>query len=160
MFDHYCLFCQNLANIGDVSEACDGCKWGFDFKRGIEICVPTKFVPNLQWKNKNKEENKMIITIVGSLKDIDTMTDVKKFFERFGHEVNCPGEKEIQEMSLFSIQSLWIEKIEEADLIVAIPKNLKLVDNGSSDIVMTFGESTSYEMSIALSKNKRIIFWN
>lgn len=87
------------------------------------------------------------------------MADAKAYFERFGHMVNCPADPNLQKKPLIMIQEEWIEKIKEADLIVVIPKNVSLVDNGESKMVFEFGESTSYEMAIAESLGKpKVIF--
>ena len=47
---------------------------------------------------------------------------------------------------------------EEADLIVAVPKDVALTANGDSKYILEFGESTSYEMAIARRFNKPILF--
>lgn len=101
----------------------------------------------------------MIVTIIGSLSCSTKMTECKKYWERFGHKVNSPNDPGLQAMSLLSIQGEWIKKIEEADLIVAIPKELAIEGNGKSRYAMEFGESTTYEMALALQFKKQIIFW-
>lgn len=101
----------------------------------------------------------MIITIIGSCKDTEKMNACKEYWERFGHKVNCPCDLKNDDMSLIAIDSKWIEKIEEADLIVAIHKSLSLEGGGGTSHIMDFGESTTYEMAIALRFNKIIVFW-
>lgn len=86
------------------------------------------------------------------------MDAVKAFWERRGATVNSPGDPEVQKEPLVDIQSMWIKKIEEADLIIAIPKSVAMTANGDSKYVLEFGESTSYEMAIAKRFNKEILF--
>lgn len=105
-----------------------------------------------------KEEKSMIITIIGSLSNIHEMEVMKEYFERFGHKVNCPGDPELQKKSLFEIQSDYIAKIEQSDLIIAVPKNIMLEGDGGQKIAFEFGESTTYEMAIAYKFHKKVIF--
>lgn len=100
----------------------------------------------------------MIVTIIGSLTKKKEMDEIKAFWEDRGAVVNSPGDPEIQKEPLVDIQRTWIEKIEEADLIIAIPKNVAMTANGDSKYVLEFGESTSYEMAIARRFNKTILF--
>lgn len=100
----------------------------------------------------------MIVTIIGSLTKKKLMEEIKTFWESRGAVVNSPGDPEIQKEPLVDIQRTWIEKIEEADLIIAIPKGVALTANGDSKYVLEFGESTSYEMAIARRFNKPILF--
>lgn len=100
----------------------------------------------------------MIVTIIGSLTKKDNMDVIKAFWERRGAIVNSPGDPEVQKEPLVAIQRTWIEKIEEADLIVAVPKGVAMTANGDSKYVLEFGESTSYEMAIAKRFNKVILF--
>lgn len=86
------------------------------------------------------------------------MDEIKAFWKGFGFVVNSPGDPEIQKEPLVDIQRTWIGKIEEADLIIAIPKNVALTANGDSKYVLEFGESTSYEMAITRRFNKPILF--
>lgn len=97
----------------------------------------------------------MIVTIIGSYSNTDKMKECKEYWERFGHKVNCPCDPGRSAMALIAKRSNWIEKIEEADLVVAIPKEIK----GTSNYVLNFGESTSYEIAIALRFKKQIVFW-
>ena len=64
----------------------------------------------------------MIVTIIGSLTKKKEMDEIKAFWEGRGAVVNSPGDPEIQKEPLVDIQRTWIEKIEEADFIIAIPK--------------------------------------
>ena len=89
---------------------------------------------------------------------INVMDVIKAFWEGRGTVVNSPGDPEIQKEPLVDIQRTWIEKIEEADLIVAVPKDVGLTANGDSKYILEFGESTSYEMAIARWLNKPILF--
>ena len=100
----------------------------------------------------------MIVTIIGSLTKKKEMDEVKAFLEKCGAIVNSPGDPELQKEPLAAIQRTWIEKIEEADLIVAVPKDVALIANGDSKYILEFGESTSYEMAIARRFNKPILF--
>lgn len=100
----------------------------------------------------------MIVTIIGSLTKKKEMDEIKAFWKSRGFVVNSPGDPEIQKEPLVDIQRTWIEKIEEADFIIAIPKNVALTANGDSKYVLEFGESTSYEMAIARRFNKPILF--
>lgn len=147
----YCQFCENIRKVN----GCEGCNGFINPLRPSENEPPTKFKPIYKIRKENK---KMVITIIGSLKREREMQEVKKYFERFGHKVNCPGELELQSKPLIEIQKEWYEKIEEADLIVAIPKAVLLDGHGKSNFVLEFGESTSYEMAIASKLKKKIIF--
>lgn len=100
----------------------------------------------------------MIVTIIGSLRKKKEMDEIKAFFEKCGAVVNSPVDPEVQKEPLVDIQRTWIEKIEEADLIVAVPKDVALTANGDSKYILEFGESTSYEMAIARKFNKPILF--
>lgn len=100
----------------------------------------------------------MIVTIIGSLTKKKEMDEIKAFWEGRGAVVNSPGDPEIQKEPLVDIQRTWIEKNEEADFIIAIPKNVAMTANGDSKYVLEFGESTSYEMAIARRFNKQILF--
>lgn len=86
------------------------------------------------------------------------MDEIKDLLEVRGFVVNVPGDPEAQKEPLVDIQRRWIEKIEEADLIIAVPKRVAMTANGDSKYVLEFGESTSYEMAIARRFNKPILF--
>ena len=100
----------------------------------------------------------MVVTIIGSLTKKKEMDKLKAFLERRGAIVNSPGDPEVQKEPLVDIQGTWIKKIEEADLIIAIPKVVAMTANGDSKYILEFGESTSYEMAIARRFNKVILF--
>ena len=100
----------------------------------------------------------MVVTIIGSLTKKKEMDEIKAFLEKCGAIVNSPGDPELRKKPLVDIQRTWIEKIEEADLIIAMPKSVSLTANGDSTYVLEFGESTSYEMAIARRFNKPILF--
>lgn len=100
----------------------------------------------------------MVVTIIGSLTKKKEMDKIKAFFEKRGAIVNSPGDPELQKEPLVDIQGMWIEKIEKADLIVAIPKDVALTAHGDNKYILEFGESTSYEMAIARRFNKPILF--
>ena len=100
----------------------------------------------------------MIVTIIGSLRKKKEMDEIKAFLEKCGAIVNSPGDPELQKKPLVDIQRTWIEKIEKADLIVAIPKDVALTAHGDDKYILEFGESTSYEMAIARRFDKPILF--
>lgn len=152
MKDTWCYFCQNYSD-GDLNR-CNECQ-------GImsDPLSPEKDNPPTKFKPIIKEEKKMIITIIGSCKNKESMNACKEYWERFGHKVNCPCDSDRDGMSLITKQSDWIKKIEESDLIVAIHKELSIEGNGGTKHILDFGESTTYEMAIALRFNKPIVFW-
>ena len=155
-YDIWCYRCYNLAGATCVADLnkCDGCK-----QNSIDHLPPSKFKPANMYGGLNKKEEKnMIVTIIGSLRKKKEMDEIKAFWERCGAVVNSPGDPEVQKKPLVDIQSTWIEKIEEADLIVAVPKDVALTANGDSKYILEFGESTSYEMAIARRFNKPILF--
>lgn len=145
----WCYDCQVFANK-DINQ-CTGCETAYGVNG--EKLPPTKF------KNMYEEEIKMNVVIIGSISKMNEMKECKKYWERFGHKVDSPCDDGRESMSLIELQSTWIEKIEKADLIVAIPKDIKMQGHGASTYVYDFGESTSYEMAIALHLNKQIVFW-
>lgn len=98
----------------------------------------------------------MIVTIIGSLSKADRIKEVRKHLEKMGNIVNAPIDPELQKLPLVQIQMKWIEKIKEADIIIAIPKSVEGKTNGSGEISYMFGESTSYEMAIAAEFNKPV----
>lgn len=150
--DYYCQICKNI----NIEHACDGCTAIIDAFEPDNNLPPTKF-KNIYGSAKGEKE--MIITIIGSYSKIEEMKNCKAYWERFGHKVNYPGDPEREELPLITKQSTWIEKIEEADLVVAIPKGIKIPGSGASSYVYEFGESTSYEMAIALRFKKQIVIW-
>lgn len=101
----------------------------------------------------------MIITIIGSYSKIEEMNECKTYWERLGYKVNCPADPERKELPLITKQSDWIKKIEEADLVVAIPKEISIAIGDQTTYIHKFGESTSYEMAIALRFKKQIVIW-
>lgn len=154
MFDYLDLnFCSICIYNHYEKEMCEKCQGAYDPLNPKLNIVPTKF------KSIYEEEKKMIVTIIGSYSKIDEMKKCKEFWKRFGHTVNCPCDPGREEMALITRQSSWIDKIEEADLVVAMPKEIKMEGHGSSRYVYEFGESTSYEMAIAVWRKKPIIVW-
>lgn len=148
----YCKICENLKK----TNGCEGCCGIVNIFRPDKDIPPSKFKSIYKVK---KEEKKMIVTIIGSYSRKDAMLEAKAYWERFGHKVNCPCDDGRAALPLITKQSTWIEKIEEADLIVAIPKDIKMPGSGASSYVYEFGESTSYEMAIALRFKKQVVFW-
>lgn len=160
-YDGWCYCCRNLIEatcIADLNK-CNGCKQNSNFSRGSDYLPPSKFKPGNMYGGLNKKEEKnMIVTIIGSLTKKKEMNEIKAFWERLGAVVNSPGDPEVKKKPLIDIQKTWIEKIEEANLVIAIPKDVYLTANGSSKYILEFGESTSYEMAIARRFNKPILF--
>ena len=155
-YDNWCYHCYNLAGATCVADLnkCDGCK-----QNSNDHLPPSKFkAANMYGDLNEKEEKNMVITIIGSLARKKEMDEIKAFCEGCGSVVNSPGDPEVQKEPLVDIQRTWIEKIEEADLIIAVPKSVAMTANGDSKYVLEFGESTSYEMAIARRFNKPILF--
>ena len=152
-YDNWCYCCRNITQAVDLNE-CNGCK-----QNANDHLPPSKFkAANMYGGLNKKEEKNMVVTIIGSLTKKKEMDKIKAFLEKRGAIVNSPGDPELQKEPLVDIQRTWIEKIEEADLIVAVPKDVALTANGDSKYILEFGESTSYEMAIARRFNKPILF--
>ena len=148
----WCYCCYNIIS-GDLNE-CNGCK-----QNSNDHLPPSKFkAANMYGSLNKKEEKNMVVTIIGSLTKKKEMDKIKAFLEKRGAIVNSPGDPELQKEPLVDIQGTWIEKIEKADLIVAIPKDVALTAYGDNKYILEFGESTSYEMAIARRFNKPIFF--
>ena len=155
-YDHWCYRCYVLVEVTQVADLnkCNGCK-----QNSNAHLPPSKFkAANMYGGLNKKEEKNMVVTIIGSLTKKKEMDEVKAFLEKCGAIVNSPGDPELQKEPLVDIQRTWIEKIEESDLIVAVPKDVALTANGDSKYILEFGESTSYEMAIARRFNKPIFF--
>lgn len=155
-YDNWCGRCHTLVDATCVADLnkCNGCK-----QNSNDHLPPSKFKPgNIYGGFNKKEEKNMIVTIIGSLTKKKEMDKLKAFLEKRGAIVNSPGDPEIQKEPLVDIQGTWIKKIEEADLIVALPKTVAMTTNGDSKYILEFGESTSYEMAIARRFNKPILF--
>lgn len=160
-YNNWCDRCYVFVEATQVADLnkCNGCKQNSNDHLPPSKFKPGKFKPRNMYGNLNKKEEKnMIVTIIGSLRKKKEMDEIKSFFEKCGAVVNSPGDPEVQKKPLVDIQSTWIEKIEEADLIVAVPKDVALTANGDSKYILEFGESTSYEMAIARKFNKPILF--
>lgn len=165
-YSSWCYCCYNLicTSPGFDLNRCNRCE-----QRSNNHLPPSKFKPgNICGGFNKKEEKNMIVTIIGSLTKKKEMDKIKAFWKRHGAVVNSPGDPEVQKEPLENIQRTWIEKIEEADLIVAVPKDVTLMPNrdgkyilgfgGDSKYALEFGESTSYEIAIARRFNKPILF--
>ena len=155
-YDNWCRRCYVLVEATQVADLnnCNGCK-----QNSNDHLPPSKFKPANMYGGLNKKEEKnMVVTIIGSLTKKKEMDKIKAFLEKRGAIVNSPGDPELQKEPLVDIQRTWIEKIEEADLIVAVPKDVALTANGDRKYILEFGESTSYEMAIARRFNKPILF--
>lgn len=118
---------------------------------------PTNYMPIKNSDYLKKGGKSMVVTIIGSMTTKKEMDKIKAFWKRRGAVVNSP---EVQKEPLVDIQRTWIEKIEEADLIIAIPKGVAMTANGDSKYVLEFGESTSYEMAIAKRFNRPVLFFS
>lgn len=152
-YNNWCYCCRNITQAVDLNE-CNGCK-----QNANNHLPPSKFKPGNMYGCLNKKEEKnMVVTIIGSLTKKKEMDKIKAFLEKRGAIVNSPGDPELQKEPLVDIQGTWIEKIEKADLIVAIPKDVALTSHGDNKYILEFGESTSYEMAIARRFNKPILF--
>ena len=148
-----CYVLVEATQVADLNK-CNGCK-----QNSNDHLPPSKFKPGNMYGDLNKKEEKnMIVTIIGSLRKKKEMNEIKAFLEKCGAIVNSPGDTELQKEPLVDIQGTWIEKIEKADLIVAIPKDVALTAHGDNKYILEFGESTSYEMAIARRFNKPILF--
>lgn len=69
-----------------------------------------------------------------------------------------------QSGSLYEIQKRYLQKIEAADLIIAIPKTSYTDENCEASDEYTrlnsyFGESTSYEIAFAQHIGKPVVLW-
>lgn len=103
----------------------------------------------------------MKITVIGSLSQAEIMKEISQWLEMQGNLVRTPADDNIQENALLNIQSLWIENIRKCDMIVAIPKSCEVDPEAEKTVLgYTFGESTSYELAIAMSMNKPIMVWS
>lgn len=147
----YFQICENIRK----TNGCEGCVGIVNIFRPDKDTPPSKFKSIYKVRKENK---KMVVTIIGRLSKKKEMDEIKAFWEQCGAVVNSPGDPEVQKKPLVDIQSTWIEKIEEADLIVDVPKDVALTANGDSKYILEFGESTSYEMAIARKFNKPILF--
>lgn len=153
MGKNWCYSCYNFDIIHNANE-CNGCK-----QNANDHLPPSKFKPGNMYGCLNKKEEKnMVVTIIGSMTKKKEMDKIKAFLEKRGAIVNSPGDPELQKEPLVDIQGTWIEKIEKADLIVAIPKDVALTSHGDNKYILEFGESTSYEMAIARRFKKPILF--
>lgn len=68
----------------------------------------------------------MIVTIIGSLTKKDEISMVGEYFRSFGNKVHTPEDLNNTGLSLLDIQRQYIKFIEEADLIVVIPKKTNI----------------------------------
>ena len=155
-YNNWCDRCYVFVEATQVADLnkCNGCK-----QNSNDHLPPSKFkAANMYGSLNKKEEKNMVVTIIGSLTKKKEMDKIKAFLEKRGAIVNSPGDPELQKEPLVDIQGTWIEKIEKADLIVAIPKDVALTAHGDNKYILEFGESTSYEMAIARRFNKPIFF--
>lgn len=101
----------------------------------------------------------MIATIIGSLSCKEKIMRAKERLESMGCQVYTPLENQ-GERPLIAIQRNYIDRIEEADLIIAIPKSIIPEDiSEKAQYLVEFGESTSYEMAIAGKLGKEVVMW-
>lgn len=107
-------------------------------------------------------DRKLVVVFIGSLKSCSySMSVAKEFFENLGMEVLTPYDEDLQNKPLLVIQKIWINHIVNCDFVVAFAKSRDLDDNYPGETIMKyeFGESTSYELAIALKNNKKILSW-
>lgn len=100
----------------------------------------------------------MIVTIIGSLSRRNEINKIKDFFSGHGHHVYAPTDEGRQDQPLIDIQRQYIDKIKEADLIIVVSKWIRQEMNGKSNFIFEIGESTSYEIAIAESLCKQVVF--
>lgn len=102
------------------------------------------------------------VCILCSLSNKDACEKAAETFKNLGMEVYHPFLDKVYKISgLYTIQKDYLKAIEEADIILAIPKQSILDEHykDHSEITDIFGESVSYEMAFARHINKPIILW-
>lgn len=95
----------------------------------------------------------MNICIICSLKCEDECKKTKDVLINMGFDVVTPFDN--QHGSLFNIQLNYLHRIGQADIVLAIPKE---IDAQGQDWVSVFGESTTYELAYAIHIGKPVIF--
>lgn len=102
----------------------------------------------------------MKIVIIGSLSKECIIKEAEKTFLEKGCSVVTPFDSEFQNLNLILIQTIYYNHIKKADLVVAIPKEIRYGDEyGSQEQKLIFGESTCYELAIAIENKKPIVYW-
>lgn len=98
---------------------------------------------------------KQKVVICGSIhSNVTDITDAKKYYEEAGYEVIFP---ELAINSVLKTRVKYVKEIERADLVVIIPKKIKLSEETGMGFII--GESTENELAIAISYCKPIQFW-
>lgn len=102
------------------------------------------------------------VVFIGSLRHCRTsMAMAKGLFESLGMEVFSPDDEGLQNKPLLDIQELWFNLITDCSFVVAFAKyrELDLEAPGQTIMRYEYGESTSYELAIALNSNKKVFAW-
>lgn len=102
------------------------------------------------------------VVFIGSLRHCRTsMSIAKDFFESLGMEVFSPDDDDLQSRPLLDIQELWYNNIMNCTFVVAFAKDRELDPDAPGRTIMRYeyGESTSYEMAIALNIGKKVFSW-
>lgn len=110
--------------------------------------------------------DKKKVVICGSIRQsAEQILQSANIFKMLGFEVIDPinfNRDHEQDYSLGQIMSLYVKEIEGSDLVIVIPKSLQdyaLAENQIETILLTFGESTTYEMAISSVFDKPIVMW-
>lgn len=103
----------------------------------------------------------MNVVIIGSLKSEEKIKQAEHVFSKMGCSVITPFDDDTQNLPLVNIQRRYYTQIKSADLVVVIPKLDAWADDepGTQTKNMVFGESTCYEMAIALMNDIPIVYW-
>lgn len=102
---------------------------------------------------------KKTVCILCSLSSKEICEEAVRTFENLGMSVHHPFLD--QNGSLYRIQKNYIQAIDDADIILVIPKK-SVTNEQMSDvtsIMASFGESVSYEIATARFFNKPVIIW-
>lgn len=102
---------------------------------------------------------KKTVCILCSLSSKEICEEATRTFEELGMSVHHPFLD--QNGSLYRIQRNYIRAIYDADIILVIPKKAAANEQMSdvTSILMSFGESVSYEIATADFLNKPVIIW-
>lgn len=101
----------------------------------------------------------MKVVIIGSLKSEEKIRQAESVFLNMGCTVVNPIYT--QDAPLVEIQQKYYEHIKSADLVVVIPKldDWTKDEPGTQTKSMAFGESTCYEMAVAIMNGIPIVYW-
>lgn len=105
----------------------------------------------------------MKVVIIGSLSCKHVIETVETFCKDVLGADNIITPFKCKSGSLLRMQKSYIQYIEDCDLVIAVPKysvtEESLEDNNHTYIKECFGESTSYEIAMALYLKKNILIW-